>query len=212
MANKEIIWLASWPRSGNTLLRTILWQCFGLRSTSLYQNDVGKNKKLEEYVGHLEKSNETRLILGDFPLMKTHELQPDDNPAIYIVRNGKAATISLFQFYKEAHSLESIIEGKHGFGTWSDHLKSWHPWDRKNTLLLKYEDLLSDLPGTLDKISAFLGVKILSQVIPPRELIAGVDGRWVKNESHPKPEFSVALTRKFNEINGEMLKKFGYDL
>jgi len=151
-------------------------------------------------------------MLGDFPLMKTHELQTDDNPAIYIVRNGKAATISLFQFYKKATSLENIIEGQHGFGTWADHLKSWHPWNRKNTLFLKYEDVLSDLPGTLNTISAFLGVKILSEVLPPREMIAGVDGRWVKDASHTKPDFSETLSRRFVEINGEMLKKLGYDL
>lgn len=212
MANREIIWLASWPRSGNTLLRTILWQCFGLRSTSFYRNDIGRNKKLEEYVGHIEKSNEARILLGDFPLMKTHELQPNDNPAIYIVRNGKTATLSLFQFYKEAVPLESIIEGHHGFGTWADHLKSWRPWERRDTLLLKYEDILSDLPDTLDKISTFLGVKILNDTIPPRDTIAGTDGRWVKSASHSKPDFSEALSNRFIEINGEMLKRLGYDL
>jgi len=212
MANKDIIWLASWPRSGNTLLRTILWQCFDLRSTSYYQNDVGQNKKLAGYIGHLEKSNEARLMLGDFPLMKTHELSTDDNKAIYVVRNGKEACISMFQFYKKALSLKKIIEGRHNFGTWSDHLKSWHPWDRKNTLLLKYEDMLSDLPGTLNKISAFLGVKILNEELPPREVIAEVGGRWVKDASLTKPDFSEAISRRFFEINGEMLKKMGYDL
>ncbi len=29
-----IVWLASYPRSGNTLLRTVLSECFGLRSTA----------------------------------------------------------------------------------------------------------------------------------------------------------------------------------
>ena len=35
--------LSSYPRSGNTLLRTVLYQCFNLKSRSVYGNDlVGK--------------------------------------------------------------------------------------------------------------------------------------------------------------------------
>jgi len=44
MNQKDIIWLASYPRSGNTYLRTMLWHCFGLRSASIYPNDLGGNK------------------------------------------------------------------------------------------------------------------------------------------------------------------------
>jgi len=33
------VWLASYPRSGNTYLRAILWTCFGLRSASVYADD-----------------------------------------------------------------------------------------------------------------------------------------------------------------------------
>jgi len=33
-----MIWLASYPRSGNTLLRVILKHCFGLSSQSVYHD------------------------------------------------------------------------------------------------------------------------------------------------------------------------------
>ena len=52
----NIIWLASYPRSGNTLLRTVLWHCFGLRSASLYPEDLGGNKELKRYIGHIDQS------------------------------------------------------------------------------------------------------------------------------------------------------------
>ena len=55
MNDMKMVWLASYPRSGNTFLRTILWQCFGLRSASYYRDDLGGNKELEEYVGHIER-------------------------------------------------------------------------------------------------------------------------------------------------------------
>ncbi|MFZ2541883.1 MAG: sulfotransferase domain-containing protein, partial [Gallionella sp.] len=181
MAISQTIWLASWPRSGNTYVRTILWQCFGLRSASIYTNDFGGNQKLEEYVGHV-RNKESLFVKGQLPLVKTHGPQPDDSPAIYIVRNGKDAAISLWQYYKGEASLEQIIEGHLIFGTWTEHLQSWRPWERRNTLLLKYEDILNDLPGTLNKISGFLGVKILNETVPPRDDIANIDGRYVKKE------------------------------
>ena len=54
MISPGVVWLASYPRSGNTFLRTILWQCFGLRSASIYPKDLGSKKALEDYVGHIE--------------------------------------------------------------------------------------------------------------------------------------------------------------
>ncbi len=49
MKNPQVIWLASYPRSGNTLLRTVLYQCFGIQSASVYPNDLGGNKALQSY-------------------------------------------------------------------------------------------------------------------------------------------------------------------
>ena len=46
------VWLASYPRSGNTLLRCVLNHCFGLPSTSLYPNDLGRNRTLQRHAGH----------------------------------------------------------------------------------------------------------------------------------------------------------------
>ena len=32
----ETVWLASYPRSGNTMLRTILWHGFAMKSGAIY--------------------------------------------------------------------------------------------------------------------------------------------------------------------------------
>ena len=52
------IWLTSYPRSGNTLVRTILYQCFNLKTGSVYSNDLGGNINLENYVGHIEQAQD----------------------------------------------------------------------------------------------------------------------------------------------------------
>ncbi|MFV2033487.1 MAG: sulfotransferase domain-containing protein [Gammaproteobacteria bacterium] len=64
---------------------------------------------------------------------------------MYIVRDGRAAAISLWRFYNQSISLQNIITGKHRFGTWAGHLNTWKPWERPDTLLIRYEDIQSDL-------------------------------------------------------------------
>jgi len=201
--NTNIVWIASYPRSGNTFLRTILWWCFGLRSASVYPRDLGKNRKLEEYVGHIEHgaNKQIQFPKNSLPLIKTHEHARDNNPALYIIRDGRAASVSLWKFYNGNIPLKSIIEGQHRFGTWSDHVQSWHPWNRQNTLLLRYENMLDDLTTTLNSLSNFLSRDIINKNVPDRKTITGIDGRWVKNKSDWKTAFSDDLLERFNQIN-----------
>lgn len=214
----NIIWLASFPRSGNTLLRTVLWHCFGLRSASLYPEDLGGNKELKRYIGHVDQSElefvgpdrQIRFPENGIPLFKTHEYSSDANPAIYVVRDGRAATVSLWQFYREKLPLEAVIAGQHRFGTWSRHVAAWRPWERPHTLLVRYEDMTADLPRVLEQISAFLKRDILTDRIPDRETVAGLEGRWVRTQSDWKSKIPDVLLERFNIINGDMLRKMGY--
>ena len=212
-ASMEVVWIASYPRSGNTFLRTILWHCFGLRSGSIYPDDLGGNKALEDYVGHIEHGPGNQILFPEnsVALIKTHDYPIDANPAIYVIRDGRAASVSLWRFYNKSISLQAVIEGRHRFGTWSAHVAAWKPWERKNTLLLEYEDLRGNLPLVLDKISHFLKREIVSQHLPDRNTIANADGRWVRSKTDWKAEISGELLERFNEINGEMLKKMGYE-
>jgi len=124
----------------------------------IYPNDLGGRKDLEEYVGHIEHDPNGRVhfLENSIPLVKTHEYPNTTNPAIYVVRDGRAASVSLWKFYNGELALDSVIEGRHRFGTWSSHVHAWSPNNRPHTLLLKYEDMISNLPTTLQKISVFL--------------------------------------------------------
>jgi len=208
----RLVWLASYPRSGNTFLRTILRHCFGLRSASVYPEDLGGNRALEEYVGHIEHGPEMydRLQENGISLVKTHEYPQDANSAIYVLRDGRAACVSLWKFYQKSIPLETVIEGWHRFGTWADHVKAWSPKDRPGTLLLNYEELRHDLPGSLDKISRFLSRPVIGDRLPDRDTIAASDGRWVRKESSWQTELEGRNLARFNEINGEVLEAYGY--
>ena len=102
------------------------------------------------------------------------------------------------------------MTGQHRFGTWADHVQSWHPWDRQNTLLLRYEEMKSGLPAVLHAISSFLGCEIKNDSIPNRNAIAGVDGRWVRKKTTWESILSDDLLEKYNRINRHMLVKCGY--
>lgn len=212
MNNPGIIWLASYPRSGNTLLRTVLWHCFGLRSASVYPNDLGGRQALANYVGHIDQgpNQPIRFQLGGLPLLKTHEPPPDDHPAIYVVRDARAASASLWQFYEKKIPMQAIIAGQHRFGTWSNHVLAWQPWARPNTLLIKYEDMVSDLPVVLIKISTFLDRQTLASQIPDRNTVADIDGQWVRTKSDWRSQITDVQLAQCNEVNQAMLQKLGY--
>lgn len=212
MTSGSVIWLASYPRSGNTFLRTIIYHCFGFRSASIYPADLGHNAELESYVGHIERSagGGIRFPAGAPRLVKTHGPPRDRGRTLYIVRDGRAACVSLWEFYGRRQRLEDVIAGRHRFGSWANHLETWRPWSRPDTLLLKYEDIVGGLTSVLDELSVFLAAPPKSTRVPARSEIAGVDGRWVR----PPSDWRAAMTPNhlalFDEVNGAMMKKMGY--
>jgi len=163
-------------------------------------------------VGHIEHGLDKQIHFpeNNIPLVKTHKHATDNNRAIYIVRDGRAASVSLWKFYNGQLPLEAVIEGRHMFGTWSRHVQSWAPWDRPNTLLLEYETMKENLPLILNAISDFLQRDILSTSVPDRNTIAGVDGRWVKKKNDWVSEFPENLLNNFNQKNRDILLKAGY--
>ncbi len=209
----KITWLASYPRSGNTYLRTILFNCFGIKTASIYPNDLGGNKTLENFVGHIEHNQNKTITFqkGSIPIIKTHKLNQDENRSIYIIRDGRAASVSLWNFYGKKIPIKDIILGNHRFGTWKDHLISWNPLKRPNTLLIKYEDILCNFEYVLNSIETFLEIKVLSKKLPSRDTVATFDGRWVRSKTDWKEKISSEELNLFNKINYTFLKEFGYE-
>src|ERR1700690_3698791 len=76
-----IVWLASYPRSGNTMLRAMLRQAFGLKSYSMYDDptDIGMNPAVGKQVGHqslgtsFEEFYLREMSSNKLTLVKTHD-------------------------------------------------------------------------------------------------------------------------------------------
>ena len=211
MITVPVVWLASYPRSGNTFLRTIIYHCFGVRSASIYDEDMGELGPAR-LIGHIEQGPDGSMDFGDEPvrLIKTHHPPQDDRPAIYIVRDGQAATMSMFEFYNRRMPLQAIIEGRNLFGSWGGHLRRWHPLERPNTLFLRYEEVLADTRTTVDKLAEFLNLKPNSYIVPSREDLARADGKWIRPERKDRPQLLGADLEAFWKKNGEQMLAYGY--
>ncbi|MCX7714022.1 MAG: sulfotransferase domain-containing protein, partial [Chthoniobacterales bacterium] len=142
-----IIWLASYPRSGNTFLRMLLHHSCGFKTYSTYNDplfdqlgatDAVGQERLSAPLEELAKAPETYLV-------KTHDLPTDKSPAIYVVRDGRDSLVSLARYLlsferkpsmmktiKEmlgidnfSTVLEELIIKKEHYGGWNDHVLTW---------------------------------------------------------------------------------------
>lgn len=221
-----ITWLASYPRSGNTQLRLMLRQVFGLASYSIYDDasDIGAVAAVQEAVGHRFLGQpwpsfyRTAQSSGTLTLVKTHGAPLDAARAIYIVRDGRAAIVSWYNLLVRLRrrtdvTIADVIEGrKVAFGDWSAHLRAWRPWERPDTLLLRYEELNAEPDAAIAHIGRFLGVAPvrawqnefgrLHAAFP--EFFAG--GSNERNIA----QLSDADHRRFWERHGALMAQLGY--
>jgi len=212
----NIVWLASYPRSGNTYLRAIIWTCFGLQTGSVYRNDLRGDLAVMQRVGHFEGAAHGQFS-ADFlrlPLVKTHEWPVDDRKTIYIVRNGRDCCRSLRAFWQaEGHGnvkLDDIIAGRHQFSSWSGHFLAWAPEERPNTLLLRFEQMTKDFDGTLERLAKFLDTRpVLAE--PPKLIAArGAGPHWLSPGSTRGTAMTRAQEALFDRLHGHVLARLGY--
>ena len=217
-----ITWLASYPRSGNTLLRTILNSCFGLTSQSVYSDEEFCHPAVQALIGHEAVGPDPHEFIGKAKrinrslYVKTHELPGNDSQqAIYVVRDGRSCLVSHYHFVKDILGREvtlgDIIRG--AFGTsWSQHVKAWALSERPNTLVVRYEDLAAGRARTLRAISEFIGRPLLRNfdvsfkhlhTLYPSFFRCGSDQPNLRELD----EHSKLL---FERLHGDTLRKIGY--
>lgn len=219
-----IVWLASWPRSGNTLLRIRLHQAFGLDTWSIYDDttDIGADAETAKIVGHRshgmspEEFIRVAMELPDTFFVKTHELPSDGSPAIYVVRDGRSAVVSwrhyCQSFNEVVPSLEEAIRGAEWPGSWSQHVRAWALSGRPETLVVRYEDLIAHDSRTLEAIASFIGREPLTAPEIPFDELHTVFPKFFRAGSNGQnfAELSPQLEGLFNELHGDVLAAMGY--
>jgi hypothetical protein len=221
-ASAPVTWLASYPRSGNTLLRLILKHCFDLSSQSLYQEQDFADPAVRDLVGHEDVGRNARQFValarraGRSLYVKTHELPPADrHPAIYVVRDGRSAVVSHAHYLRDIlHrdiSLAQVIEGKAGL-SWSQHIRAWTLPARADTLVARYEDLATGNRETLAAISAFISRPLLRGFDISFAQLHGLYPAFFRRGSDTAniAEMDAASARLFDQHHGDMLRAMGY--
>jgi hypothetical protein len=219
------VWLASYPRSGNTFLRIILQNLFGLATYSVYRTE-GANFP-DPSADALEQApflpTDWRQRLTDDPgaeqiLIKTHDSQEPGGRTIYLVRDGYAAIDSYFNYHKkfsfEQPSLTEVIAGACQFGGWSEHYLSWQPQSRPRTLLVRYELLVNHPQDCVPLLADFLQMKPRTGRLPtfaelkersPAFFRRGQDRSFME-------QWAPAQRCLFNELHGSVMTQLGYAL
>ncbi len=154
-------WLASYPRSGNTFLRILFKEVYGIYTWEGY----GKESPLQ-VISKIKKINSNNPII-----IKTHdipgktEIPCDKLKTIYLVRDGRDAVVSMAY-----HRCQIVKPGSHylfnllsnvlapfgtSFGGWSKHVKQW---SEHAAIIIKFEDLIADPITELKKLEKIMGL------------------------------------------------------
>jgi Sulfotransferase domain len=207
--------LVSYPRSGNTWTRFLI-------ANLLHPDQPATFANIERMVPDTEAQSSRRLKRIPGPrFIKSHEYFDHRYPrVIYIVRDPRDVALSYYDFQRKYQQLEDnypleqyvsdFVNGRlisADWGTWAENVASWIATrrNRKNFLLLRYEDMVSDTAGELLRIADFLELRAsprqLDQVIERssaermRELEKLQSDQWVstKNKRKDIPFVRTAL-------------------
>jgi hypothetical protein len=232
------VFLASYPRSGNTMLRFMLAEAMtGVPST------FDQIQRIIPEIGvHV---NARRIVPADGRLIKTHELYCSEyKRAIYIIRDVRDVMLSSFARESALDVLHirtvdkyvlPFMQGKMTrFGSWQGHIDGWlnSPLaNNGNLLVLRFEEMRKDLAGTVERCLEFLGKKVDSTAIHnavhnnslermrakedraetlPKS--PGEEGRWIgKGSIHGwREKLTNWQLEIVNEYAGSMLERLGY--
>lgn len=105
-----------------------------------------------------------------YNLLPTEMLTGTEHKMIYIVRNPKDAAVSVFHHYKNVHGfygtltdkLEGVLKGEALYGSYFRHVDEFVRLSevKDNLLLVRYEDMVTDIEPVIKKINDFLGIRM----------------------------------------------------
>ncbi|MEL7355038.1 MAG: sulfotransferase domain-containing protein [Cyanobacteria bacterium J06560_6] len=210
-------YLVSYPRSGNTWMRTLI-------ANVLYGESGDSIADLQKYVPDLHhKIVESPALRSTPRIFKSHfsncYLPPIGGGGnryknvVYIVRDPRDVALSYYRylanFRKEETDFSSFLtnwlNGRIWPCSWREHVDSWtakRPDLNLNICVLRYEDLLSDTISELSRVIGFMGVQASHQVIERAVSDASVENLKLKAikkmPEHERSEKQVFIGKASN--------------
>ena len=157
------VFFASYPRSGSTWLRFVLYESISGQSSGF----GNVNESIPDVKDH---KTGLSLMPNGGRLIKTHEVyHPEYRKAVYLVRDPRDVALSEYA-YQTALGLVNqpldtylpvfLSKGVNPFASWSAHVNSWlsAPLSPENLLVVKFEDLRRDTVAGVSEIVRFFGI------------------------------------------------------
>jgi hypothetical protein len=229
-------WIASYPRSGNTFLRILLKEVYGIRTWEGYGEESPK-----KVVSHMSQKQ-----ISKYTFIKTHELPSKTEisyqklKSIYLVRDGRDACVSSAyhrsQIVKPGSdylfNLRTTILApfKTSFGGWS---KNVEDWSTVADIVIKFEDLIANPIVELQRLEKIIQLPKPNYANIPTfsdlkkknyEYGSGNESLNAKQRSHRRNNFfrsgktgnwkqdiPNSLQKIFNYKNAKMLELYGYE-
>ncbi|MFG0306684.1 MAG: sulfotransferase domain-containing protein [Phycisphaerales bacterium JB040] len=190
MSSAEIVWLASYPKSGNTWLRFLLHAA--VHGSIAQSVEVSASIPDVHRAMPTDAGAEARAAsgggYGGRLVMKTHFELSERHPhldrtwgAVHVIRHPRDVLLSGLNYLRLAGTTPGQLSDRayaelfiraggdpgfaqRGFGTWAGHASSWSapgfPVHR-----VRYEDLQADTPGVLRGVLAFLGIEASDEAV-----------------------------------------------
>jgi len=151
--SRDDVFLVSYPRSGNTWVRFMLLQA----RPDFSENDFSR---IEEIIPDMHGPSSWHKCART-SVVKSHlKWWQPFRRVVYLVRDGRAATFSNWQ-YQVAEgayrgTFDEFVSTPHWPSTWSEHVTTWTS-ARETVLVVRYEDLVSDTVGQLERMVSVIG-------------------------------------------------------
>jgi Sulfotransferase domain len=204
-----IVWVASFPRSGNTFLRIVLHRLYGVRTSVVYDFDGVADRLGPDLIGFEERSSPIEILRAapEPYFVKTHRQRDDlvdhQDRAICLVRDGRDALVSWARLQSrnkgddalfEPELRRMILEDEAGTGSWGANVLSWLQPPSASRVVLRYEDLTRDPRGSLKQAISRLipDLRPIASMEPAEPAKAGDPVVGDHGGSHPTDSGSVA--------------------
>jgi len=192
-----LVWIASFPRSGNTLLRIVLHRLYGIRTSVIYDVDGVAERVGADLVGYTDRPAPLAVMRAsaDVHFIKTHRQRDTDveeqDAAICLVRDGRDALVSWARQASEADSSRYEAElraritqqAPTGTGGWGRNVLSWLTPAAAHRPLLRFEDLVADPATAVGRVITVVAPHLTPRpdaVVPSLDELRRTDDRFFR--------------------------------
>jgi aryl sulfotransferase len=176
MASKTIVWITSYPKSGNTWVRLLVCNlAFGVQKSAAALNELAPD--VHELGSALQPPSSPAFMKTHFCHSPALPLAQHTAGAVYVARDPGDVLLSNFHYAQrlggalaDPGRLEAYLESflaargdprwvQKQMGTWDAHVHSWLGMQHDFPVLpLRYEDLLREPVRQAQRLCAFLGL------------------------------------------------------